>query len=279
MCVVAAKWFDKVGWVLAKNRDRNYMPTIHFRKSNRHDVERLYIWDDNTRYTEGLNEHGVCIVSASLMTKDDEKEHTKGEDTRDYYSPDGKKIRTALLEHDVKSALKKVLEQKLSGHTLVADQHHCYLVEAVKIGEDGYDFDVQPVRQGDSITRTNHGINLPHAGYQRVAEDENQTASRICSEARYLLARRMVQEANSPLDLVDKLTYHETDNPQLNPCRLDTRPSQLKTTGQLMLVPARRTLYYRPIQCDIAFDYWKINTKDSRVFFELLGMRPLLLDE
>lgn len=51
-----------------------------------------------TRYTEGLNEHGLCILSASLAVKDDEKELSAASPRdEDYSSPDGKKIRNALL--------------------------------------------------------------------------------------------------------------------------------------------------------------------------------------
>ena len=32
MCVVVAKYFDNVGWVGVKNRDRNYVPDLSFRK-------------------------------------------------------------------------------------------------------------------------------------------------------------------------------------------------------------------------------------------------------
>ena len=65
MCVIAAKYFPNKGWVGVKNRDRTYYPSINIRKSMKDGIERLYIWDENTRYTEGLNEHGICILNAS----------------------------------------------------------------------------------------------------------------------------------------------------------------------------------------------------------------------
>jgi len=54
MCIVALKYFTDGGWVGVKNRDRNYKPNIRIRQSFRDDVERLYIWDDKTKYTEGI---------------------------------------------------------------------------------------------------------------------------------------------------------------------------------------------------------------------------------
>jgi hypothetical protein len=276
MCVLAVKYFEEVkSWVAVKNRDRNYTPTINFRKSNRENIERLYIWDEKTRYTEGLNENGVCIVSASLMTKADEKEHNKGEDRGEYYSPDGKKIRDALLAKTVKEATKKVIESKLSGHTFVFDRDTCYIVEGIQVNEDRWIHTVKKLDKNDIAVRTNHGIDLKKAGYQRGVNNE-QTLSRISSESRHTIATKMVNESSSPMNMMDNLCYHEDSEPQLNPCRLDTRPSKLKTTGQLMLIPSKKTLFYRPIMCEINFDYFKLNTPDSKCFFELVGMKPII---
>lgn len=77
MCVIAVKYFEDIGWVGAKNRDRNYQPKVNIVQSNRTGVQRLYIDDALTRYTEGLNEYGVCILSAALSVKNDEKEAEK----------------------------------------------------------------------------------------------------------------------------------------------------------------------------------------------------------
>lgn len=278
MCVLAAVYWPKFGWVGVKNRDRNYRPTVDFRKSHLDDVERLYIWDEKTRYTEGINQYGVAIISASLMTKDDEKEHSKGETEADYYSPDGKKIRTALLEKNVKDAVKSCIKNKLSGHTYIFDAEDLYLLEGAKLANDGYEYKVARVNHSQRLVRTNHGILLPKAGYQ-TGVDEEQTKSRLSSESRMRLARKSVDEAISPMSLINGLTYHKEEDPQMNPMRLDKSPSHLKTTGQLMLIPRRQTLYYRPILCDISFDYAKLNQPHSHTFFELLSMRPLLKDE
>lgn len=278
MCVLAAAYWPKFGWVGVKNRDRNYRPVVDFRKSHLQDMERLYIWDEKTRYTEGINQFGVSILSASLMTKDDEKEHTKGEDEVDYYSPDGKKIRTALLEKSVKSAVQSCIKQKLSGHTFIFDADTLYLLEGVKLKDDGYSHRILKANKNKKYVRTNHGILLPKAGYQ-FGVDEKQTASRESSESRFNIAKKLTDSAKSPMQLINQLTYHKLENPQLNPMRLDKTPSHLKTTGQLMIIPKRSTLYYRPILCDISFDYPKLNQPHSKTFFELLSMRPLLQDE
>lgn len=90
MCIVIGKYFEEYGWVAVKNRDRNYIPEISFRKKMHDGVEILYFWDDITQYCEGLNSSGIGILSASLMVQNDEKEiekRSKGP------SPDGKRIK------------------------------------------------------------------------------------------------------------------------------------------------------------------------------------------
>ena len=77
MCVVAVKYIKKYGWVGAKNRDRNYSTKIKVVNSNRDGIQRLFIDDQTTRWTEGVNEFGLSIISASFSVKSDEKEGEK----------------------------------------------------------------------------------------------------------------------------------------------------------------------------------------------------------
>lgn len=93
MCIVIGKYFSGTGWVAIKNRDRNYIPEISFKKNTARGVEILYFWDDITQYCEGMNSAGVGILSASLMVLDDEKEISKRSKTP---SKDGAKIKKAL---------------------------------------------------------------------------------------------------------------------------------------------------------------------------------------
>ena len=94
MCVVAAKHFKDTGWILVKNRDRNYPTEVKLVQSQRAGIERLFLRDTTTGYSEGLNEHGVAIVSASVMVKKDEKEGgSRASDSQNWTSPDGQRIR------------------------------------------------------------------------------------------------------------------------------------------------------------------------------------------
>ena len=279
MCVITARYWPKIGFCISKNRDRGYDTTVNFRKSNRNDIERLLLWDEATKYSEGVNEHGVGIVSASVLNGKDAKEFSKGEDQRDFYSPDGKKIRDALLCPSVEEALKYLIDNKLSGNTFVADANTCYLLEGICVGDDDrFVYKIQKLGKEDQVCRTNHGILLPKAGYQRGI-DADQTANRISSESRLLIANHMTKHATGPFDHLERLTYHANENPQLNCCRLDSRKDALHTTGQLMIIPSRQTLCYRPILCDLNFDYFSLNKPESKTFFQVLNMQPIIANK
>ena len=130
MCIVCAKYFKDYGWVGVKNRDRNYIPQITIKQSYRNGVERMLLWDDKTKYTDGLNEHGVCILSAAVAVKKDEKEGSRNRaEDKQFYSPDGKKIRKALYEDTIDKALEKCIEFELPGNTLIFDRERCILLE------------------------------------------------------------------------------------------------------------------------------------------------------
>ena len=119
MCIVVAKYFDEIGWVGVKNRDRNYIPEISFRQKISDGVETLLFWDDITQYNEGMNNGGVGIISASLMVLDDEKEITVRAKTP---SKDGAKIKRALRFPNVKAAAMSLIKDKLPGNTLIFDR-------------------------------------------------------------------------------------------------------------------------------------------------------------
>jgi hypothetical protein len=272
-----AKYLPNLGWVGVKNRDRGYYPVINIRKSQRDNIERIYIWDETTGYTEGLNEYGVSIISASMATISDEKGQgtTTHEGTRsDYLSPDGKKIRTAMLERNCIAALESLIDTELTGHTLVFDSNKCYMLES---GYRNGDFvhKIEEIIKPDTCVRTNHGILLPWAGYQRVADDPSHSRKRVSSEVRKIKAEIGLNNANTLDECMESILDHSDPNPQLNPCRIDDRKDYMKTTGQLALVPSQRTLYYRPIWSDINFSYGKLNNQNDKCFFEVLSQRPL----
>lgn len=275
MCVVAAKWFDGHGWIGVKNRDRNYIPNISFKRENHDGVEVMLFWDDITRYCEGINSGGVCILSASLMVKDDEKEITTRAKTP---SKDGAKVRRALRYPTVKAAARSCIEQKLPGNTLIFDRDTCYLLEGCwKPGgyrNREYDHVIKEVPKDKNVVRTNHGIWLPWAGYQR-SDDRNQTMSRISSESRLLIAQHVVDEAQDPEEMIDGLIDSYVADPQLNAFRTTTDRKKMRTTAQIMIEPHENTMFVRPVQSHLTFNFWELNHPKHHLWVELLSNRIL----
>lgn len=287
MCVIAAKYFKGVGWVGAKNRDRNYLPTVNIVQSNRTGTQRLYLDDEKTRYTEGLNEYGVSILSASLSIKSDEKEGDKAIKNRrasNYMSPDGKDIRDALLNKTIKGALDLLIERELSGCTLVFDQKECYLLEGgftvrkKDVDEDNprdYIYKVEKIK--DYVVRTNHGILLPQLGYKKDTDDKHFQLARKSSEERLRVAREEVDKTTDPLELMNALSTTPNDDSFMNPIRTgDTKKEDMVTTGQILLIPNEKTMHYRPIFSEVNFKYSKLNGPDAKTFFEIVSSKKLL---
>lgn len=277
MCIIIGKYFDNFGWVGVKNRDRNYVPEISFKKKHHNGIEILYFWDDITQYCEGMNSQGIAVLSASLMVLDDEKEITQRKKTP---SRDGAKIKKALQHNDIKQVVYDLVKNKLTGNTIVFDQETMYLIEgAWERLEDrkNFKFKVKKIDPNDSVVRTNHGIWMPWAGYQR-GSNQSQTASRISSESRRLCAERVTDRARDPEDIIDGLTLDFTGNPQLNPLRTTHENKKMRTTSQILIIPRERTMYVRPVQSHMHFNFWDLNRPEQRTWVEILSNRVLYMN-
>lgn len=283
MCVVAAKWFADLGWVGVKNRDRNYRPKVRIKKNFRNRTEKLYMWDEDTRYAEGLNQHGVCILSAAVMVKKDEEEGFETDSHSDFYSPDGRKIRRALEEKTVEQALQSCIDSQLPGNTIIFDRNTCYLLEGSfrDAKHTDYVHKSRRIPRTEVALRTNHGIWLPWAGYQHDGDSAGERASARSSHTRYKLALKGVERATDPHQLLDAMSVTPEKNPQLNPIRVEknTRKKIMRTTGQIMLIASNLTLHYRPIFSDIEFDFNKLNHPQFKTNFEIASSKKLFTTE
>lgn len=281
MCICAVKHFKDVGWVGVKNRDRNYKPTVHIKQSFRGGIERLYIWDEKTKYTEGLNEFGIGIISAAVATKKDEKEVANAAGEESFFSPDGKKIRTALLEKTLEKVISKVIELEVPGNTFCFTKDECWLIEGAFTDEEmtDYQFKKQKIKKDETCVRTNHGIMLGFAGYQDGPDaDEDEKASRLSSETRLKKTEDAIKKVKVAGDMLNCISDDSSDkNPQLNPLRRsETHGSTiLVTTGQIMLVPSTLTLSYRPIWSEIEFNFNRLDGETRKTQFEVISKKKL----
>mgnify|MGYP000070702861 FL=1 len=279
MCVVVAKHFPDVGWVLAKNRDRNYSPTIKMVQTKRGGVERLYLYDMQTGYSEGINEHGLAIVSAAVSVKSDEKEGKKRSRTNGT-SKDGKRIRDALLESTVKKAVDKLIETRIPGNTFITDGKVCYLLEAGYRDPDAkergeYRHELVKCDPSKTYVRTNHGVLIPYLGYS--LKDPKQKLKAQSSRTRYEVAHKEANSCKDPQELLNSIGVTPSKNPQMNPIRLAKKTEEdMLTTGQILIVPSHHTLTYRPTLSEVELDnYNKINGIASKTYFEIISNRQL----
>lgn len=273
MCIIVAKYFPGTGWAGAKNRDRKYVPTLDFEIRDHNGVEQALMHDQVTGYREGINSAGVSILNTSLDVLEDEPDVESG---RAQTSPDGEIIRAALGLRDPLQAVKHVIHNQLVGCTVVFDQNKCYLIEASdQDGTEPYRYRFHEIPEDHVMVRTNHGLWLEWAGFQRSPKDEQQTRDRISSESRWLQAQAVAQAAQQPQDLVDGLCRVNVDHPQLNIMRTSTGRNEFRTTSQQLCVPAQRTLYCRPVSSNLQFDFWKLNRPHTGVWVEILSNREL----
>jgi len=280
VCVVVAKHFPETGWVLAKNRDRNYSPTIKMVQTKRGGVERLYLYDLQTGYSEGINEHGVAIVSAAVSVKSDEKEGKAKRSKVNGTSKDGKRIRQALLATTAKDALKSLIDSRIPGNTFITDGKTCYLLEAGYRNTDErergeYRHEVVKCQVGKTYVRTNHGILLPYLGYN--PKDPSQREKAKSSRTRYDVAHKEADGCNDPQELLNSIGVTPSKNPQMNPIRLaKNTPEDMLTTGQILIIASQHTLTYRPTLSEVELDnYNKINGVSSKTYFEIISNRQL----
>ncbi len=282
MCVIACKYFDDVGWCAVKNRDRNYKPNVHVKQSFRNDIERLYIWDEKTKYTEGLNEYGIAIMSAAVATKKDEKEVQAASGEESFFSPDGKKIRTALLEKTLNKVVNKLIELELPGNTFIFTAEKCILLEGAYADEDktDYKWETKEIKKNETCVRSNHGILIPFAGYQKDADaDDKERASRKSSDMRKEKVEKAIKKVNSADELLDCVSDCDSDkNPQLNPLRRSKThgKSILVTTGQIFMCPKKLIMSYRPIWSDVEIDFNKLEKSDRKTSFEIISKKRLV---
>lgn len=273
MCIIIAKYFDGIGWAGAKNRDRKYVPTLDFLIEDVGDVERCMMHDQVTGYKEGINSYGLSILNTSLDVLEDEPDVQSGKAKN---SPDGQAIAEALALKDPLDAVKLLVKKKLVGCTMVFNKEDMYLIEASdQDGTKPYEFIVKKIAKKNTVARTNHGIYLPWASFQRTPDDKEQTLDRISSESRLLQAQEVVDSATKPEDLVDGLCQVNIDNPQLNIMRFSTEKDKFRTTSQQLCVPSERTLYCRPVSSNLHFNFWELNKPNRDTWVEILSNREL----
>lgn len=235
-CVIAHGVFGgKI--ILAKNRDRAYKANVRVVRELVNDVEIVYILDDDTDWSEGMNEFGIGIVNSALMVNADEKEK-KLIKQKGKVSEDGAKIRKALSYKKPSEAIMSIvnfsgedeLDIGVKGHTFIATKKHSYSIEMTSEHKPV----VKKLNKKDHHIRTNHGYDYKDSGYTSGANKKS-------SKLRWKRSQNILDKVDSPEGVLNGLSAYQTDDMRNNPYRdLDkvknpTKKDLLSTTGQILL--------------------------------------------
>jgi len=266
MCVIVAKYL-KDGWVLAKNRDQTYVATLSFIDKQDSKVGEIFVLNDHyIKYKEGMNYKGLVIITTSLtplISIEDNKS-------------DGENIFKALHMSDPMDAAKFLVGKKMTGYIFCATPEKLVLVEAArketkdgKQGEGDYDYTIRVVPKTETVVRTNHGVDLPWAGFQK-GYSENQDIWNKSSVTRKEIAERLSKKANTPEDLLNALAAWDNKDTQLNVFRIENKPRQMRTIFQWAFAPKLSRVYLRPIQTKM-----EVNVSKEKIHIEVLDNEPI----
>jgi hypothetical protein len=262
MCVIAAKYLKDHGWVLAKNRDQDYISNLSFRDEIHTKVGEIFtMYDHDIDYQEGITDAGMVIITTSLTPR--LLEETNKED--------GENIYKALQISTPEAAAQYLIRQKMTGYIFIATQEKLILVEAAKedqgLGE--YKSTMRIVPKTETVVRTNHGIDLPWAGFQ-TGYNDNQDMWRKSSENRMKIAEQSIKSANTPEEMIDALSVKKADDLQMNVFRCENKPRQMRTIFQWALCPKHKIVWLRPVQVKM-----KLKFTQEKVRVELLDNETL----
>ena len=198
-CIVAGGCIGN-DFILAKNRDRKYLPTISIvRKLSKRGVEMVLMYDKRTQYVEGMNQYGIGILNTTLLNEEDSRSRSG------YNSRQGNIIHRALCAKTLDEAVGIIATHSggVEGHTLIADQLRMFHVELTH-GKRAHIDQLDPSTGWDA--RTNHGIHFSEAGY--MPRDGNIYMS---SNYRKSIAEIELTDAESPKKVLSVLRQQHND--------------------------------------------------------------------
>jgi hypothetical protein len=223
--------------ILAKNRDRSYSARVKVVRELINDVEMVYIVDEDTDWSEGMNSFGTAIINSALMVNADEKEKKLAK-KKGKPSEDGKKIRRALMFKKASESLTSIMnftgddkqDVGVKGHTFIATPNNTYSIEMTSEHKPV----IKKLNRKQNHVRTNHGYDYKDSGY-------TSGPSKKSSEMRWDYAQKMLSKVKTPDDVLNGLSAYYADNMRNNPYRNAdkvkgaTDKDILSTTGQIML--------------------------------------------
>lgn len=182
-CIIVSKEIDNK-FILAKNRDRTYKPTLRIVREILNGIEVAYLHDTKTDWSEGLNSNGIGAINSALMVGADEDE-LKLIKKSGKKSLDGQKMRHIMAQHTLREALIAAVVFKgnnrygIKGHTFIASPKTLISLENIR------DIDKPIIKienREHPLVRTNHGQVYTTAGYTKGKDYLSSRLRKISAE-------------------------------------------------------------------------------------------------
>lgn len=266
MSVLLCKYITNQGWVGIKNIDAKNKPSYRIRKSYRGGVERLMVWDDVSKYTEGINEYGICIISIPRGNRDEYRDIKKiKSQSKRYYSPAGYVVRKALLKDNCADAVQSLIESGIDGSTVVFNSFFCYLLKMEINASGEKHYSVKQLSESEHLVISN--IECP-----------DETDHQKCASVRIAGIENSLYKVSDFDSLLDAMSCQPNDGTKIHayPIIPASDKVSFRTVAQLILCPESKTLHFRPIWGEINYDMESLNVQNNRTFFEIVSTRKLL---
>lgn len=317
MCVVVAskvklKNTEKENWFLYKIRDRAYVPEYKIRyNTGDQSVQSVFIVDNDSDWSEGVNDKGIMIVNAALQNHEDKKDGTsKGKKvSKGKVSRNGVIIREALKQSKVEDVIKVLVDARFDGNTLVSDGKRLFVIEiflhqttkdkiladleidpiadeddvkailAKHISPEDYDVKVKEIKGDETlVVRTNHGVLLPKAGYQPkdgVGFESSVNRRNVVVKTLTDLKPEHPFEVLTALKNLGSDDIHKEDI--MRPIRTMPASPYLSTT--VLMLTGTGSMYILPLDCK--FEDTPLNRiqKDRNVHVVILPKKLPLFEE
>jgi hypothetical protein len=241
--------------ILAKNRDRKYIPNVEIIHELIDNTELIYIHDKISDWSEGMNEYGTGIIKSSLSIESDER-NSKEDKTKSY---DGLKMREALSKKSLKNTIESMVtytgkdkkSMGIKGMIMISNPKHSFIIENTSEHSPVF----KKINNTKVSVRTNHGISFPDTGYTKGE-------SRESSLSRMQIAKNELEKINNSDEILNTLSNQYTDNNFLNPYRRDNE-SGMKTTGQILMNLNKLEFSFRWDRNNSVFEGYKNNLPEN----------------
>jgi len=314
MCVAVAKRIklknsDNESWFLFKLRDRSYSPKYEVRFNSKDGVESVFLIDQSSDWTEGVNSSGIMIVSTALQNHEDKKDDGSKKDTKGKRKTtrNGIILRQVLSMSKIEDIIKILEDECFTGNTFVSDGKRLFVLEIsvnnkkaaniqnnllkdpkvssmtdeeisvlVKNNLTKDDFDIaikELTNSKESLhIRTNHGIFSKKAGYQPKDGEGYESSTKRYNHVMDKLGA--LDDNDHPfeyLTALKNLSKNEVDKKEENrPVRIKGNDTGYWTSTAVLLTPTG-TLFTIPLDSNFeSTDFNRIYKQGRKVHLIVL---------